>query len=62
MAGEHEDAISRVDDIIDTVPFDSICHVVQVRAQHATTQRISLLIFLTGVHVSSPWNLAHGES
>ena len=32
MAGEHDDAISRVDDLIDTVPFNSICHVVQARA------------------------------
>ena len=31
MAGEHDDAISRVDDLIDTVQFDSICYVVQAR-------------------------------
>ena len=31
MAGEHDDAISRVDDLIDTVPFNSIFYVVQVR-------------------------------
>ncbi|KAN0101131.1 hypothetical protein V8E55_001115 [Tylopilus felleus] len=29
MAGEHDDAISRVDDVISTVHFSSICHVVQ---------------------------------
>ncbi|KAF8552355.1 hypothetical protein OG21DRAFT_1511593 [Imleria badia] len=29
MAGEHDDAISRLDDLIDTVHFNSICHVVQ---------------------------------
>ncbi|KAN0078113.1 hypothetical protein V8E55_010170 [Tylopilus felleus] len=29
MAGEHQDAISRVGDLIDTVPFPSICYVVQ---------------------------------
>ncbi|KAI9462971.1 hypothetical protein HD554DRAFT_1425706 [Boletus coccyginus] len=29
MAGEHHDAISRVDDIISTVRFNSICYIVQ---------------------------------
>ncbi|KAF8430510.1 hypothetical protein L210DRAFT_3764535 [Boletus edulis BED1] len=29
MAGEHPDAISRVDDLIATVPFNSICYVFQ---------------------------------
>ena len=29
MAGEHDDAISRVDDLIDTVQFNSVCYVVQ---------------------------------
>ena len=32
MAGERDDAISRVDDLIDTVQFNSICYVVQARA------------------------------
>ena len=32
MAGQHDDAISRIDDLIDMVPFDSIYYVVQVRA------------------------------
>ena len=31
MAGEHDDAISRVDDLIDAVRFNSICCVVQAR-------------------------------
>ena len=31
MTGEHDDAISRVDDLIDTVPFNSICYAVQAR-------------------------------
>ena len=31
MAGDHDDAISRVDDVISTVHLSSICHVVQVR-------------------------------
>ena len=29
MAGEHNDAISRLDDLIATVHMNSICHVVQ---------------------------------
>jgi hypothetical protein len=62
MAGEHDDAVSRVGDLIDTVPLDSIRYVVQARAQRATIRRISPLTFLTGVHVSSPWKLAHGDS
>ena len=61
MTGEHDDAISRVDDLIDTVPFNSICYVVQARAECAT-QIILPLTFLAGVHASSPWKLAHGES
>jgi hypothetical protein len=32
MAGEHDDAISRVRDLIDVVQSDSICHVVQACA------------------------------
>ena len=32
MAGEHDDAISRVGDLIDTMQFNSICYVVQARA------------------------------
>ena len=32
MAGEHRDAILRVDDLIATVPFNSFCYVVQARA------------------------------
>ena len=32
MAGEHRDAISRVDDLITTIPLNSICYVVQARA------------------------------
>ena len=31
MAGEHRDAISRVDDLIATVHYNSICYVVQAR-------------------------------
>jgi hypothetical protein len=32
MAGEHDDAIYRVDDLIDTVPLDPTCRMVQARA------------------------------
>jgi hypothetical protein len=46
MAGEHRDAISRVDDLIATVHLNSICYVVQARAQRATIRRISPLNFL----------------
>ena len=33
MAGERRDAISRVDDLIATVHYNSICYVVQARAR-----------------------------
>jgi hypothetical protein len=32
IAGEYDDAISRVDDLIGTVGFDATCHAVRVRA------------------------------
>jgi hypothetical protein len=32
ITGEHDDAISHVDDLIDTVWFNSICYVIQARA------------------------------
>ena len=32
IAGDQMDAISRVGDLIETVHFNSICYVVQVRA------------------------------
>ncbi|KAH0838856.1 hypothetical protein J3R83DRAFT_7270 [Lanmaoa asiatica] len=37
MAGERDDAISRLDDLIATMPVESIYYVVQARAQRATT-------------------------
>ena len=37
MAGEHRDAISRVDDLIATVHFNSICYVVQACAHALPT-------------------------
>ena len=32
MAGEHDDALARVGDLIATVHLNSICYVVQARA------------------------------
>ena len=58
MAGEHDDAISRVDDLIHEVPFVSICYVVQVCAESAIK---SPLTWLTGIHASSSWKIAYGE-
>ena len=39
MAGEHDDAIFRIDDLVDLVRFNSTCHMVQARAQCATTDK-----------------------
>ena len=60
MAGEHREAISRVDDLIATVSLNSICYVVQARTHASTTRGISLLTFPAGIYVSSPRKLAHG--
>ena len=60
MAGDYDDAISRVDDLIATLHLNSICYVVQARGQRATTRRIPLK-FPSGIYVSSPWKLAHEE-
>ena len=38
MAGEHRDAISRVNDLIATVHLNSTCYMVQARARRITTQ------------------------
>ncbi|KAF8123182.1 hypothetical protein EV363DRAFT_1587463 [Boletus edulis] len=59
MAGEHRDAISRVDDLIATVHFNSICYAVQARAQRATCVEITTDI-PEGIYVSSPWEPADG--
>ena len=45
MAGEHEDAVARVGDLIATVRPNTIYCVVQVRASHAATQRTPPLTF-----------------
>ncbi|KAF8132400.1 hypothetical protein EV363DRAFT_1106545, partial [Boletus edulis] len=52
MAGEHPDAISRLDDLIATTRSNSLCYTVQARARHATTRPISQL--------TSSWKLADG--
>ncbi|KAF8414500.1 hypothetical protein L210DRAFT_3571914 [Boletus edulis BED1] len=44
MAGEHIDAISRLDDLIATVRFNSVCYTVQACAC---------------IHASSTWMLTH---
>ena len=59
MAGEHEDAISRLDDLTDMVRFKSICYAVQACAQR--TRGMSPLTFLTGTYAPSPWKITHGE-
>jgi hypothetical protein len=59
MAGEHRDAISRVDDLIATVSFNSICYIVQART-HVLPCSEYQLIFPAVIYVSSPWKLAHG--
>ena len=41
MVGEHDDAIYRVDDLIDTVHFNSMCYVVQVRIARTHTMNIT---------------------
>ena len=59
MAGEHLDAISRVDDLIATVPFNSICYVVQARAHalprgkcyHSHFQQAYMYLLLGNSHM-----------
>ena len=41
MAGDHLDAIARVDDLIATVHFNSICYVVQARIQRPRASNIA---------------------
>jgi hypothetical protein len=42
MAGDRDNAISHVDDLVTLLYLNSICCVVQARGQRATPQRISL--------------------
>ena len=62
MAGEHEDAMSRVDDLIAMVCNNSICYVIQACAWRNTTRYIPPLTCSVGIYASSPRELAYGES
>lgn len=61
MAGEHDDALSRVGDLIATVQLNSICCIVQARTYRTAAWWISPLTFLTGIYVPSPWQHAYEE-
>ena len=61
MAGEHFDAISRVDDLITMDSLNPICYIVQARAQCSTKQQLSPLTFSVGIHVSLIWEVTYGE-
>ena len=41
MAGDHLDAIARIDDLIDTVHFNSICYIIQARVQRPRASNIA---------------------
>ena len=45
MAGDHLDAIARMDDLIATVHFNSICYIVQARVQRPRASEIATDIF-----------------
>ena len=60
MAGEHDDAISRIDDVISTVHFSSICYVVQARAFVTTRQALPLILSL-GIYASPAWKFTYRE-
>lgn len=57
MAGEHGAAISRLDDLIATVRFNSICYVVQVR--HTTLPHDNIADIAKGKDVSSSWRFVY---
>ena len=59
MAGEHDDAISRIHDLIAVRPFDPTFYVIQARERSAIISNI--LTFAVGIYVLSPWELVHGE-
>ena len=60
MAGEHDDAISRVDDLMDTVRLNSVCYVVQACIFHSPTLQVPLTL-VAGIHASPRGELTHGE-
>ena len=45
MAGQHGDAITLLGDLTATMHWNSLCSVVQARAQHAATRRAPPLTF-----------------
>ena len=59
MAGEHPDAISRVDNLIATIPLNSTCYVVQARAHalpcseyyHSHFQQAYMYLLLGNSHM-----------
>lgn len=59
MAGERDDALSRVDDLIAMVPSNAAYYVVQVRTRHVV--KLQIPIFVLGIYVSSPWKLTNEE-
>ena len=50
MAGEHDDAISRVDDLIDTVHFNSVCYVVQACIYVVRTHTMNITTHVSNRH------------
>ena len=60
MAGEHVDAISRMDDLITDVWADPVLYVVQAR-EMSSYSVASLLMFPIGIYAPSLWELAYGE-
>ena len=59
MAGERDDALSCIDDLIAMVPFNAAYYVVQVHTRHVV--KLQILIFVLGIYVSSPWKLTNEE-
>ena len=46
MAGEHDDAISRIDDFVDTVQLNSISSVVQGRGDQDRGDFVSIRLYV----------------
>ena len=59
MAGECEDAVERVGNLIATVHWNSMYCVVQACSSHHTANTAADIP--VGIHVFSPWRLAYGE-
>ena len=50
MAGAHRDAFSRLDDLIATVPLNSICYVVQAR-RHTLYHAANIITGISSRHI-----------